>query len=72
MLFPSQEERSAIIDGLILEVVKLKSKATVFIGRIVDPGLSGVYDIFLPFKDIEGDIPCVLLLVSLQKVEDQW
>lgn len=71
MLLLGQEERSAIIDRLILEIVELESKPTVLIGRVVDPGLSGVYHIFLPFQDIEGDIPCVLLLVPLQEVEGQ-
>lgn len=71
MFFFGEEERSAIIDTLILEIVKLESEAAVLIWRVVDPGLSGVDDIFLPFQHIERDIPCVLLFISLQEVEHQ-
>ena len=52
MFFPGQEERSAVIDTVIFEVIKLEGEPAVLIGRIVDPGLSGVYHIFLPLQDI--------------------
>lgn len=49
MLFPSEEQRPSIIHAVIFEIIKLKLESAVLIRRIVDFGLSGMNNIFLPF-----------------------
>lgn len=71
MSFTRHKKGSIINDLIIPKIVEFIFDSTIFVRTVVYLGLSCLNHIFLPLKDVDGQLSTIPLIISQEDVKDE-